>query len=100
MGGIKDISLSVRRAGAGGMLSFAELLSAAAVLKAARRLLNYSSGVYTADDTAEINSVERMISGAARGLSFGIIYIQMYIVRGRNGGRCKSSACGYKAADY
>ncbi|MBO5417009.1 MAG: endonuclease MutS2 [Clostridia bacterium] len=60
LGGNKNISLTVRRAGAGGMLSFSELLNCAGVLKAARRLLNYSSGVD--NEESKENTVETMIS--------------------------------------
>lgn len=60
LGGTKDISLAVRRAGAGGMLSFAEILNSAGVLKAARRLLNYCSGIEHNDEKE--NAVEGMIS--------------------------------------
>ena len=73
LGGIKDISLAVRRAGTGGMLGFTELLNAAGVFKAARRLLNYCSGVekkktdmgeksVSAVNSA-VNTVEEMIAG-------------------------------------
>ncbi len=67
LGGIKDISLAVRRAGAGGMLGFTEILNCAGVLKAARRLLNYSSGMdkSSEDNSSDltVNSVEEMIAG-------------------------------------
>ena len=49
IGGVKDIRPAVRRAAAGGTLSFAELLAVAGLLKACRQTLNYASGA--GDDT-------------------------------------------------
>ncbi|MBO5147232.1 MAG: endonuclease MutS2, partial [Clostridia bacterium] len=43
LAGIKDIRGAVRRAASGGSLSFSELLSISGVLRAARRIINYSS---------------------------------------------------------
>ena len=42
--GVTDVSASIKRAGAGGMLNTRELLSIAAVLKTARLILSYASG--------------------------------------------------------
>ena len=47
LAGIKDIRGAVRRAASGGSLSFSELLSISGVLRAARRIINYSSSVET-----------------------------------------------------
>ena len=43
LAGIKDIRGAARRAASGGSLSFSELLSISGVLRAARRIINYSS---------------------------------------------------------
>lgn len=45
LAGVKDIRPAVRRARAGGDLSYGELLSVAGLLRAVRRILNYSSAV-------------------------------------------------------
>ena len=42
--GVSDVSGSIKRAGAGGMLNTRELLAIAAVLRTARGILNYASG--------------------------------------------------------
>ena len=42
--GVTDVSASIKRAGAGGMLNTRELLQIAAVLKTARLILSYASG--------------------------------------------------------
>ena len=74
LGGLRDIGLSIKRAQTGSMLSFAELLSAAGILKAARRLRNYSAGEErsmaeasagddggTGTETGQVNLIEEMI---------------------------------------
>ncbi len=58
LAGVKDIRHSLLRAGAGGMLSFSELLAIGGLLKACRRTLDYISGI---EDDAR-NLVTNMIS--------------------------------------
>lgn len=58
LGGVKDVRNSVLRAGMGGTNNLIELLNIAGLLKACRRMLDYSSGV---DENTE-NTVSILIS--------------------------------------
>ena len=58
LSGVKDIRRAIRRGASGGMMSFSELLSVSAILRACRRTINYAASVE--DDTK--NSILEYIS--------------------------------------
>lgn len=55
LAGVKDIRGAIRRAASGGSLSFGELLNISALLRAARRIINYASSAESSgEDTISV----------------------------------------------
>ena len=61
LGGIVDVTPSVKRACGGSMLAFTELLAIAGVLKVARRTVNYCGEEKSAEDGGENSVVDKIV---------------------------------------